>query len=243
MVEAQEKIMTSEIKSVSDIKEIENNLETFKHYAHLPASDKIESHYDGLQDYDYLMDKIGYNDYEYAREILLKLAVPKTANIIDFGCGTGKLAKCIAKEGYTTMDGMDGSTVQLDKARAENPPLYGDLKKIFVGSDDFPKEWIDKYDCAITVGCLFQSHFPKAVFELMRSSVKKGSFIMFSMRDFYWDDANEMQYKVEMDKLVAEKKVELVTRLKFTKYEGMTEDKGFGVFVEQPCSVWAFKTL
>jgi hypothetical protein len=75
MVEAAspEKDMKSDIHSVSDVKTIINDLDNFKHYADLPPSADIADHYDGLngeKDYDYIMNTIGYNDWEYAREIL-----------------------------------------------------------------------------------------------------------------------------------------------------------------------------
>ena len=65
------------------------------------------------------------------------------------------------------------------------------------------------------------------------------------MRDFYWTDENEMAYKVMVDKMVKEKKLNFVKRLMFTKYEGMKaeEGKGTGVFVEQPASVHIYKKL
>jgi hypothetical protein len=102
-----------------------------------------------------------------------------------------------------TMDGLDGSEVQLEKCTPKK--LYGSLKKIFVGKDEYPKEWVGAYDCCISVGCLFQSHFPKEVFALMKDSIKINDLFIFSMRDFYWDDNNEMGYKVTMDKMVADK--------------------------------------
>ena len=86
-------------------------------------------------------------------------------------------------------------------------------------------------------------HFPAGVFDDMRLSVKSGSLVIFSMRDHYWDDANEMGYKVKIDKMVQDKLLEPVKRHMFTKYEGMTGDNGFGVFQQQPCSVHIYKRL
>jgi len=154
----------------------------------------------------------------------------KDMKIIDFGCGSGALGIVLKPEGFTNIDGCDASQGLLDSCAKLG--CYNNLKKYFVGVDDFPAEYEGAYDMCVTIGCLLVSHFPAEVFDLMCKSVKPGSLIFFSMRDFYWNDDNEMKYKVKVEELVKEKKLQFVKRLMFTKYEGMKGDegKGFGVF-------------
>lgn len=70
--------------------------------------------------YDLFMDEVPYQEWcSYLTEILREQGI-RDGLVLDLGCGTGKLTRLLAEEGYD-MIGVDASAEMLEIAARENP--------------------------------------------------------------------------------------------------------------------------
>ena len=111
-------------------------------------------------------------------------ALAPTAEVIDFGCGTGLVGKYLTERGFKNVVGIDGSAGMLEKAREKN--CYKELHELFLGSPEtFPQEFHNKYDVITASGILAEGHLDNSVFEEMLMCLKTGGYAVFSTRLMY----------------------------------------------------------
>ena len=83
-------------------------------------TDKNKELYDVYAEkYDHILKVTGFNDHAMVVKYIVDNNYPKTAKIIDFGCGTGPLGALLAEAGYTNVAGVDGSAGMLEQAQAK----------------------------------------------------------------------------------------------------------------------------
>jgi 2-polyprenyl-3-methyl-5-hydroxy-6-metoxy-1,4-benzoquinol methylase len=151
-------------------------------------------------------------DQEYVAPTLAAATVAKhlipttldSVKILDAGCGTGLVGASLAKLGAKNIDGVDLSPGMLDVARKLN--VYTELDTI-----DLSKPLDQKtasYDVVTCIGTLTHAHVgPEVLSEFVRV-VKPGGWIVATVLDDIWEPIG---YRAEVDQLLAQGKVELVS--------------------------------
>lgn len=125
--------------------------------------------------------------------------------IVDAGCGTGLVGIELSKLGATDIVGLDLSEGMLEVAK--NTAVYDDLRTI-----DLTKrlEFDDgKFDALTCCGIFTHGHLgPEPLEEFVRI-VKDGGVVVATVLDSFWV---EKRFEAVVERLVNEKKVELVER-------------------------------
>merc|ERR1711974_269680 len=95
-----------------------------------------------------VLDVIGYPDPNIVAETLQKMGVDKSAPILDFGCGTGLIGMYAKDKGYNNLIGVDASKDMIERAQQDRG--YTELKELFLGSDQFPAEFENRFEVAVS---------------------------------------------------------------------------------------------
>ena len=153
-----------------------------------------------------------------------KHGVAKDAKIIDFGCGSGAIAREAEKLGWhdLQMTGLDGCE-EIQK-RCAQYKQYKELKTVFLGRDEFPAHWVDAFDYSVSLGTFIINHFPPSALDDMMNAVKKNGIIFFNSRKDQWV---EIGLKPHLDKLLAEGKLEQIDEIEFHKYPNIRQEMKF----------------
>ncbi|KAJ4302660.1 hypothetical protein N0V90_001549 [Kalmusia sp. IMI 367209] len=127
-----------------------------------------------------------------------------SVKILDAGCGTGLVGAALAKLGAKDISGIDLSPGMLKVAsqtKAYTALDTTDLSKPL-------EEESESFDVVTCIGTLTHAHVgPEVLSEFVRV-VKKQGWIVATVLDDIWEPIG---YRAEVDKLIAEKKVELVS--------------------------------
>lgn len=151
-------------------------------------------------------------DQDYVAPTLAAATVAKhlsttpldTIQILDAGCGTGLVGASLAKLGAKHIDGVDLSPGMLDVARKLN--VYTRLETIDL-SRPLDQETAS-YDVVTCIGTLTHAHVgPEVLSEFVRV-VKPGGWVVVTVLDDIWEPVG---YRAEVDELIEQGKVELVS--------------------------------
>ncbi len=179
------------------------------------SSESIKDFYaDWAETYDTDTDGLGYTAVSHVIEILSNCPTAEAlkvdpANpeikIMDAGCGTGKLARALKHEGYNNIDGFDLSEdmVQI----AESLGIYNQLHGNIDINAPLNPEWIDSYDCTVSIGVFTPGHVPPQALEQLQKMTRPGGLIIVSTRIEYYECEH---YQLFNDKLESENKVQLL---------------------------------
>lgn len=125
-------------------------------------------------------------------------------HILDAGCGTGLVGGALAKLGAKHIDGIDLSPGMLKQA--SNLRVYTKLDTCDLSKS--LEEATDSFDVVTCIGTLTHAHVgPEVLSEFVRV-VKTGGWIVATVLDDIWEPIG---YRAEVEKLIAEKKIELVS--------------------------------
>jgi ubiquinone/menaquinone biosynthesis C-methylase UbiE len=108
--------------------------------------------------------------------------VPKNAQILDAGVGTGIMGQSLHKEGYPNLIGIDLSQGMLAEAQKKN--VYTELHQMILGEPlDFPN---DAFNAVTACGVFTYGHAPSSSFDELIRVTKPTGYIIFTLRpDFY----------------------------------------------------------
>jgi len=108
--------------------------------------------------------------------------VPKNAQILDAGVGTGIMGQSLHKEGYSNLIGIDLSQGMLAEAQKKN--VYTELHQMILGEPlDFPN---DAFNAVTACGVFTYGHAPSSSFDELIRVTKPTGYIIFTLRpDFY----------------------------------------------------------
>ena len=90
----------------------------------------------------------------------------------------------------------------LEKAKSKG--LYKETEAMFLGNGPLPEKYVGKYDCLVCAGSLVPGHIPPAGFDSMYDAIVKGGYILFSVRDRYYEP---LGHKAKVDEMVKEGKL------------------------------------
>ncbi|NEP49277.1 MAG: class I SAM-dependent methyltransferase [Moorea sp. SIO3C2] len=108
--------------------------------------------------------------------------VPRNAQILDVGAGTGVVGQWLQEEGFHNLVGIDMSEGMLTEAQRKN--IYTELRLMVLGEPlDFPSA---TFDAVTACGVFTYGHAPSRSFDELIRVTKPGGYIMFTLRpDFY----------------------------------------------------------
>jgi SAM-dependent methyltransferase len=82
-------------------------------------------------------------------------AVPPSSSVLDLACGTGELARGLARRGYHgEYLGIDASPAMLDIARERAPHVWAKFQMADLSQDDWPEGLGQRYDRAFLLAAL-----------------------------------------------------------------------------------------
>ena len=211
-----------------DINQVKGELE--KHGTFKP--EEMQQHYDEVAaKYDELYLTVGYYDHLKCLEMAEQLIpdqhnqVRPSLSVLDMGCGTGLVGEVMYKAGFTNIEGVDISQGMLDQAALKaDGKAYSKLSRLALGDpENFPEEFIGKYDIIVASGILAQGHLDSRVFQEMLLSAKgTGSIVIFTTREAYLTD---LGYQTAMDQLETEGKWKFIRALDFKRYDQLGEEQ------------------
>ncbi|NER51006.1 MAG: methyltransferase domain-containing protein [Symploca sp. SIO1A3] len=143
---------------------------------------------------NYEQDMIGDTEYlspQKTAETLLKY-VPKSAQILDAGTGTGIAGQILHQNGYRKLVAIDISSEMLNKARQKD--VYSQLYQQVLGEPlDFSS---NSFDAIISVGVFTYNHAPSNAFDELIRITKPEGYIIFTMRPDFYESSQDFQAKM-----------------------------------------------
>ena len=172
-----------------DFELIEKNIDHVMAYSHEGfASDQVGAYYDKLSEkYELVLrDCVGYADPDMVAKAADNLEdLPKEAEFLDFASGTGLIGDSLKEKGFSNFTGIDASLGMMGKCAEKG--LYKDIKNLYCGAGQLPREFVGKFDAAVSAGSFIPDHLPTETFNEMYDSVKVGGYLIFTMRDAYYE--------------------------------------------------------
>lgn len=170
--------------------------ETFKN---MPPGSKMGEFYDNMDPevYNDLLELINFTEKNeivsqvYSAE---ELALPKDIQVLDVGCGTGKIAEMLFKEGYRNIDGVDASQKLIEHVKTKGWYNQADTLFLGMGVDQFPAKFKNKYDCACASGVFMPNHMPPSAMDDIHASLKTGGHFVTAMRANLYVEGEEHGY-------------------------------------------------
>jgi predicted TPR repeat methyltransferase len=178
-------------------------------YSAKDLSDLRSLYDEWAQSYD---SDLAKKDQEYVAPVLAAATVAKhlaptpldTIKILDAGCGTGLVGAALAQLGAKHIDGVDLSPGMLDVARKLN--VYTELNTVDL-SIPLTHESAS-YDVVTCIGTLTHAHVGPEVLSEFARVVRPNGWIVATVLDDIWEPVG---YRAEVDELLADGKVELVS--------------------------------
>lgn len=126
--------------------------------------------------YDAEVGELGYATPARCAAALANYAPDKSAQMLDFGCGTGLAGLALRMAGFDTIDGVDLSTEMLAQARQKN--VYRKLTQI--AADAKPAS---DYTLMSAVGVLGSGAAPISTLDTLVHALPKNGKLVFSLND------------------------------------------------------------
>jgi SAM-dependent methyltransferase len=123
--------------------------------------------------------------------------VPREAEVLDAGAGTGLVGELLVKLGYKNLVAMDLSRGMLEEARKKN--VYKELHQMIMGKSlDFAA---DRFGAVVCTGVFAVGHAPANSLDELVRITKPGSYIVFTLGpDVYENNGfREKQSALELE--------------------------------------------
>ena len=144
----------------------------------------MESYRDFARVYDEFMDQTPYDEWLLnILNIFKEYKIDKDAQVLDLGCGTGKMARKLAREGYQ-VTAVDNSMDMLEIAASEE-----DDHILYVLQDMVSLELPQQVDAAISIcdcmNYILEEEDLKEAFRRVREFLKEDGVFVFDMNSHY----------------------------------------------------------
>lgn len=144
----------------------------------------MESYKDFARVYDEFMDQTPYDEWLLnIRNVFKKYKIKENAQVLDLGCGTGKMARRLKKAGYQ-VTAVDNSMDMLEVAASEE-----DDGILYVLQDMVSLELPDKMDAVISIcdcmNYILEEEDLKETFTRVKRFLKEDGVFMFDMNSHY----------------------------------------------------------
>ena len=125
--------------------------------------------------------------------------------------------------------------------KAKEKGLYKELEAMFLGNGDIPDKWKAKYNCLLCAGSLVPGHIPPTTgFDQMYDCVLPGGYILYSVRDRYYEP---LGHKAKVESMVSAGKLKFVKQFAWVRNEEMEGEKKTELFYPEPASVYVYQRL
>lgn len=144
----------------------------------------MESYRDFARVYDEFMDQTPYDEWLLnILNIFKEYKIDKNAQVLDLGCGTGKMARKLAREGYQ-VTAVDNSMDMLEIAASEE-----DDHILYVLQDMVSLELPQQVDAAVSIcdcmNYILEEEDLKEAFRRVREFLKEDGVFVFDMNSHY----------------------------------------------------------
>ena len=144
----------------------------------------MESYKDFARVYDEFMDQTPYDEWlENILTVFDRYGIKDDASILDLGCGTGKMARRLAKKGYE-VTAVDNSMDMLEVAASEE-----DDGILYVLQDMISLELPKKVDAVVSIcdcmNYILEMDDLREVFTRVKRFLKEDGVFMFDMNSHY----------------------------------------------------------
>lgn len=144
----------------------------------------MESYKDFARVYDEFMDQTPYDEWLLnIRNVFKKYKIKENAQVLDLGCGTGKMARRLKKAGYQ-VTAVDNSMDMLEVAASEE-----DDGILYVLQDMVSLELPDKMDAVVSIcdcmNYILEEEDLKETFTRVKRFLKEEGVFMFDMNSHY----------------------------------------------------------
>ena len=112
---------------------------------------------------------------------------------------------------------------------------------MFLGNGPLPEKYVGKYDCLVCCGSLVPGHIPPTTgFDQMYNAVVKGGYILYSVRDKYYEP---LGHRAKVDEMTKAGKLKYVKCYSWVRNEEMEGEKKTDLFYPEPASVYVYQRL
>ncbi|KAM3613850.1 uncharacterized protein V6R79_005911 [Siganus canaliculatus] len=118
------------------------------------------------------------------------------ALVLDVACGSGRVARLLAEDGFRRFVGVDGSRAMLDLAAKTG--LYQNLQLALLGPEPLPVE-TGVFDVVIIVGALDAGFIPVSVVRELCHASKPGGLVCMARGDHVGEAARKYQEDLERE--------------------------------------------
>ena len=144
----------------------------------------MESYRDFARVYDEFMDQTPYDEWLLnILNIFKEYKIDKDAQVLDLGCGTGKMARKLAREGYQ-VTAVDNSMDMLEIAASEE-----DDHILYVLQDMVSLELPHQVDAVVSIcdcmNYILEEEDLKEAFRRVREFLKEDGVFVFDMNSHY----------------------------------------------------------
>ena len=144
----------------------------------------MKSYRDFARVYDEFMDQTPYDEWFLnILNVFKEYKIKKDAQVLDLGCGTGKMARRLARNGYQ-VTAIDNSMDMLEIAASEENDLI-----LYVLQDMVSLELPQKVDAAVSIcdcmNYILEEEDLKDVFRRVRQFLKEEGVFIFDMNSHY----------------------------------------------------------
>jgi predicted TPR repeat methyltransferase len=158
-----------------------------------PKSNNIQIYNEWAKTYDNYVDSLDYMGPKNIVKSLHELIKnqKKYVQILDFGCGTGKIGEELKKQisNYYNLEGIDISQNMLKFAEKKN--VYNKLTCL-----DLTKEsYNNKYDIILSSGVFLEGHVNISNINKLYKLLNKNGLLLFTIRETFKDNNSEDFYK------------------------------------------------
>ena len=109
---------------------------------------------------------------------------------------------------------------------------------MYLGMGDIPDKWKKDYDCLTCTGSLVPGHIPPGKgFDQMYDVVKSGGYIVFSVRDRYYESTG---VKEKTEQMVKDGKMKHLKSYCWVRNEEMDGEKKTVLFYPEPATVYVY---
>ena len=149
----------------------------------------------GLYEY-ILIEKLGYRSYEVMPALLVEKVteVGLSVNglkILEIGAGSGLFGQALAKQGVTSIIGVDQLPEAAVAANREFPGIYqeyivDDLSKLSQSTQNKLEQL--KLNCLVCCSAIGKGHIPVAVFKAALNLIQEEGWVMFNVSKTIYDN-------------------------------------------------------
>ncbi len=144
--------------------------------------------------FDYWNKVAGEKEFTHPINVsLLKNHLPPHSNILDYGCGYGRVCQKLAGEGYTHVIGVDSSAEMIQRGHIQYPKLS--LAVLPDSGLDYPDNFFDAVLLIAVLTCIPTNSGQQSLLNELKRILRPGGMIYISDYVLQDDERNQQRYQ------------------------------------------------